>query len=101
MTKQKLTENEVKVLGHVKVCAIENDWKLNSDKTILNKLISSLAKNLETTGFVYCPCRISRHPDNICPCSVVELDIAKDGHCKCRLFYKKDNKGSEPIKESQ
>jgi len=94
--KTKITENEKKVEGHIKICALEHDWKLNDDKTVVAKLIKSLAKNLETTGFVYCPCRISRHPDNVCPCSVVELDIAKDGHCKCRLFYAKGNKVSEP-----
>lgn len=39
----------------------------------------------------YCPCRIQRIPENICPCKEFRdqvADPAFEGYCHCRLYYK-------------
>ena len=39
----------------------------------------------------YCPCRIQKIPDNICPCKEFRdqiADPAYEGYCHCRLYFK-------------
>ena len=45
-----------------------------------------------------CPCRIrsgDKEKDKaiICPCIYHRDEIAKDGHCHCQLYYRKDTTG--------
>ena len=97
---EKFTKNELEVYGHLKVCAIEQDWVLNSDKESLYKLVRALAKNRDNFGFVYCPCRIKHTPENICPCDASHDEIHENGKCLCKLFYRKGNKDNAEKNES-
>jgi len=53
--------------------------KINTDKEYLEKLINAIFKN---EG--YCPCKLDKKEENICPCK----DFMENKICKCKLFIK-------------
>ena len=64
---------------------------LNPDMERQEKVLGLMTMNRQATGTTFCPCRQS-HPldpdhDVVCPCPELEEDVARDGHCFCRLFY--------------
>jgi ferredoxin-thioredoxin reductase catalytic subunit len=68
------------------------DCVLNPDIERTLKVSNLLAKNFAEFGKYYCPCKQS-HPldpgkDVLCPCPTLKEEVAKDGHCCCRLFFK-------------
>jgi ferredoxin-thioredoxin reductase catalytic chain len=68
--------------------AKQRGWCLNSDSSLLENVLKALNMKQEKFGEYYCPCRIQRIPENICPCKWASDEIAKVGHCHCRIFYK-------------
>ncbi|MBM3313945.1 ferredoxin:thioredoxin reductase [candidate division WOR-3 bacterium] len=67
-------------------------YVLNPDIERTLKVSNLLARNFTEFGKYYCPCKQS-HPldpakDVLCPCPTVRDEVAKDGHCICRLFFK-------------
>jgi ferredoxin-thioredoxin reductase catalytic subunit len=65
---------------------------LNADDERRNKVIGLMTRNFKDFGRYYCPCKQS-HPldpakDILCPCAEIEEELAAEGHCFCRLFYK-------------
>jgi ferredoxin-thioredoxin reductase catalytic subunit len=68
---------------------------LNPDRKILDTVIRGLVRNRKKFGERYCPCRLrsgDKEKDKavICPCIWHRDEIAKDGHCHCQLYYRKD-----------
>ena len=60
--------------------------RLNPDAGYVAKIKSAL----EARGG-YCPCRVPKTPENICPCEEFRGQIADpgyEGYCHCRLYYK-------------
>jgi len=72
--------------------AKKNGYVLNPDKARVEKVLGLMAENLVETGKPYCPCKqsepIDLKKDVRCPCPTWKQEIAKDGHCFCRLFYR-------------
>jgi ferredoxin-thioredoxin reductase catalytic subunit len=69
-------------------------YVLNPDMERTLKVSNLLARNFAEHGRYYCPCKQS-HPldpakDVLCPCPTVREEVARDGHCFCRLFYRPD-----------
>jgi len=62
--------------------------KLNPDKQVLDVLINKLLQNEEEYGKPYCPCRLERSDENVCPCTNHLKEIKEEGHCLCWLFVK-------------
>jgi ferredoxin-thioredoxin reductase catalytic subunit len=66
-------------------------YVLNPDAARTLKVSNLLAKNFAEFGEYYCPCKqsdpLDREKDVTCPCPTLADEIAKDGHCFCRLFY--------------
>lgn len=77
-----------RTLEDVKKIAVEKKWKLNPDPKKLDGLLQAENKLKEKFGEYYCPCKIKRIPENVCPCKDSPQEIAKDGHCHCGMFYK-------------
>jgi ferredoxin-thioredoxin reductase catalytic chain len=70
-------------------------YRLFPDAVVVESLVTRLARNLVAHGRQYCPCRKvtgDRGADrpNICPCRTHHDEIARDGHCECRLFVSKE-----------
>jgi ferredoxin-thioredoxin reductase catalytic subunit len=87
-------ERNKNLISILKKYADENNFKLNPDIKILNGIISALLRNKDINGEIYCPCRIitgNKTEDKkiICPCIYHKDEIKQDGHCKCRLFWKR------------
>jgi ferredoxin-thioredoxin reductase catalytic chain len=67
--------------------------RLNPDGKIVDAIVAGIIRNEKKHGARYCPCRLvsgEKEEDrkNICPCVYHKDEIAKDGHCHCRLFFK-------------
>jgi ferredoxin-thioredoxin reductase catalytic subunit len=75
----------------VRQVAEEKDCVLNADEERVKKVVGLMTRNYLDFGKYYCPCKQS-HPldpekDVLCPCADLEEEVAKEGHCYCRLFY--------------
>lgn len=57
-------------------------WALNDDGERVLRTIEALKRNFKKYGAAYCPCKIERIPDNICPCK----ENREQGTCKCGLY---------------
>ncbi len=56
----------------------EQDWVINPSKGM-----ESYVENIMKLG--YCPCDSSK---TVCPCDESVMEVAEDGYCECRLFWK-------------
>jgi ferredoxin-thioredoxin reductase catalytic subunit len=70
--------------------AEEHGLKLNPNEQIVEAILRALIMNEKQFGKKYCPCRIEKTDDTVCPCKYLFEDIEKYGHCHCNLFVKKD-----------
>jgi len=64
----------------------------NPDLERVNKVVGLMTRNFKDFGDYFCPCKQS-HPldaskDTLCPCREIDEEIAAEGNCFCRLFYK-------------
>jgi ferredoxin-thioredoxin reductase catalytic subunit len=90
------TEHEAefeKLLGRIRELAERSGFVLNPDAERVSKVVGLMTNNLVDAGKRYCPCKQS-HPldvkaDVLCPCPTWREEIARDGHCACRLFFSK------------
>jgi ferredoxin-thioredoxin reductase catalytic subunit len=57
-------------------------WALNDDGKKILRIINSLEQNYIKYGKSYCPCKIQKIDDNICPCK----DYKEFGICICGLY---------------
>ncbi len=89
-----LREEKEKIRRFVdKYCAAHN-LRLNPDESAVEMIIEGLARNKINRGLRYCPCRALtgnavEDKQKACPCLWHKLEIEKEGHCHCGLFFKK------------
>jgi len=81
-------------MNHQRLAAIaqDHDLVLNSDAARVQKVVGLMAANYDAVGEWICPCKQQHKPpikgqDKTCPCPEWLDEIARDGHCYCRLFY--------------
>lgn len=81
-------------VNHKRLAAIARDHGLvlNSDAARVQKVVGLMAGNFDAVGEWICPCKQQHNPpikgrDKTCPCPEWLDEIARDGHCYCRLFY--------------
>ncbi|MBE0432609.1 ferredoxin:thioredoxin reductase [candidate division WOR-3 bacterium] len=80
-------------LARIRKIAGQQGHLLNPDEERIRKVVGLMTMNNNEFGKYYCPCK-QNHPldpakDVLCPCPGMEEEIAKDGHCFCKLFYQK------------
>ena len=98
MTKQAdqaLAQALEEVSRRAKRYAERGPYRLFPDEVVVRNLLAKMARNLVEHGKLYCPCRpVTGDPQtdrpNICPCRSHQEDIARDGHCECRLFVSQE-----------
>lgn len=91
MNKEILKTDEEELIQKYESYAKENNFKLNSNKIIVNGIARGLLANEKKHGERYCPCRRvagNKEEDRpkICPCQWHKEEIKKLGHCICNLF---------------
>lgn len=91
------TEQYDENLSRIMKTARQRDYVLNPDQERIRKVVGLMTMNKNDFGKYFCPCKQS-HPldpekDVVCPCPEITDEIAKDGHCFCRLFYSKQQTG--------
>lgn len=62
-----------------------NHLGLKVDEKMAEVIIPGLDKREEKYGARYCPCKLDRTLDNICPCK----ELRVDRKCSCGLFKEK------------
>jgi ferredoxin-thioredoxin reductase catalytic chain len=80
-------------IARITKIAEQRDYVLNPDQERIRKVVGLMTMNKREFGNYYCPCKQS-HPlnpqkDSLCPCPEMMNEVVKDGHCFCKLFYKK------------
>jgi ferredoxin-thioredoxin reductase catalytic subunit len=81
-------------LARIEKIAREKGYILNPDEERLKKVVGLMTMNSNEFGKYYCPCKQS-HPldptkDVLCPCPPLADEVQGDGHCFCKLFYRKE-----------
>jgi ferredoxin-thioredoxin reductase catalytic chain len=84
-------------LARLEEFADREGYAFNPDGERVNKVIGLMTRNLKDFGKYYCPCKQS-HPleparDTLCPCREAALEVAQEGHCFCRLFFRPGGSG--------
>jgi ferredoxin-thioredoxin reductase catalytic subunit len=83
------TNQEKELKEKLQEHANEKDIFLNKNLNTLNGVIKGLLKNKGKHGDIFCPCRIDKIQENICPCIHHLNEIKNQGRCACNLFTKK------------
>ncbi|HOX35495.1 MAG TPA: ferredoxin-thioredoxin reductase catalytic domain-containing protein [Methanoregulaceae archaeon] len=86
-------EAEEDMLKWATAYAKKHGYTLNPDEKQLGTVIRGLVRNKGKFGRPYCPCRLRSGDEEKdraieCPCVYHKEEIAKDGSCHCRLYYK-------------
>ena len=66
--------------------SLPDNVRFNEDAAFVERI----AKALEMRGG-YCPCRLQKVPENICPCREFRDQVADpgyEGYCHCMLYFK-------------
>jgi ferredoxin-thioredoxin reductase catalytic chain len=79
-------------LGRLDAVAREKGLVLNPDPARVKKVVGLMTENHLAVGEYICPCKQEHKPaqkgmDKTCPCPEWLDEIAKDGHCFCKLFF--------------
>ncbi len=77
----------------LKKFAEKEGYILNPNHDWIRQVIILMTNNRKEFGRYFCPCK-QHHPvdvaiDVVCPCSTLAEEIARDGYCHCRFFYRK------------
>jgi len=85
---------EADMLKWAHTYAKKHKLMLNPDEKQLATVIRGLVRNTAKFGHRYCPCRLRSGDDEKdraieCPCVYHKDEIANDGACHCKLFFKK------------
>ena len=86
-----LVEALANVTQRIERYAQRGPCALFPDEVVVRSMLAKMACNLVEYGHPYCPCRevtgdVAVDRGNTCPCRSHHKDIARDGHCECRLF---------------
>ena len=73
----------------LKQYALFNKIELSSKKSLVKLIIKGLNNNKEKHGEYYCPCRVVRTEQTVCPCTSCLKDVEENGSCHCNLFVKR------------
>jgi len=95
MASSSIDEEIEKIRKWAKRYAERNGLILNPDEKELNTVLRGLARNWVRFGRRYCPCRLRTGDPKedkkiICPCTYHQDEIAREGACHCRLFFRAD-----------
>jgi ferredoxin-thioredoxin reductase catalytic subunit len=70
------------ILKHPRIEEAVKKYALNDNGAKVIKIIMGLEMNFKRFGKTYCPCKIQKTDDNICPC----IDYTTTSKCICGLF---------------
>lgn len=72
--------------------AKKRGYIFNPNKDWVDQVVRLMTNNFIELGKYFCPCKqhypIDVENDISCPCPELSGEVAEDGHCHCRLFYK-------------
>jgi len=80
-------------LKRVEKIAGNKGYRLNQNQERIQKVVGLMTMNYLEYGKYFCPCKQSEPLDKVndvlCPCPALDAEVEKDGHCFCRLFFKR------------
>ena len=84
-----------KIMKDVRSYSVKSGYPLNPNAGIVEAIVKGLARNKETKGEAFCPCRpitgkkeIDRK--SICPCTYHPDEIRRNGKCHCGLYVSRE-----------
>ena len=106
---RELAQALARVTDRVTRYAQRGPYELFPGEVVVRNVLAKMARNLVEYGKAYCPCREvtgDARADrlNVCACRSHHEDIARDGHCECRLFvsnqFLRDRETTDKHKEA-
>jgi len=90
----KSSEADIKKnLARLRKFADQKGYIFNVNSDWVEQVIRLMTDSKREAGKYYCPCKQHHPPDPendvTCPCPTIEEEIAENGYCHCRLFFKK------------
>lgn len=75
-------------LENAEKAAVTINAQVNPETKIAQTIINALNKTIKTYGKMYCPCKINKVEENLCPCKEFREnpDMKK---CYCGLYVRK------------
>lgn len=61
---------------------VAEEFHCSINEKAMDRVIKGLKKNFKKYGNYYCPCKLAKTEENICPCE--EFRCTK--HCHCGVF---------------
>lgn len=61
---------------------IANKYGFEVNPDMKDTILEGLERNKAQHGARYCPCRLQKTVDTVCPCR----EFREEGHCHCGLF---------------
>ena len=85
-----------RVRGFVHRYVTKGPYGLYQEAEVVARTIEGLSYNLAEHGKMYCPCvpiekAVAAGNELVCPCTPHHDDIARQGHCDCALFAKRED----------
>lgn len=78
-------------LKRIEQFAERKGYRLNNNPERIAKVVGLMTMNFQEYGKYYCPCKqsepLDEKQDVPCPCSALDDEVKKDGHCFCKLFF--------------
>jgi len=86
-------EKTEKLIKEYQEYAERNNFQLNPDRRVMERIVRGLLEREKKYKARYCPCRritfnLEEDKKIICPCQFMRNEIEKQGHCLCGLFVK-------------
>jgi len=86
-------EMYVKNLGRLKKIGEKKGYIFNPNQDWVAQVLRLMTNNLKEFGKYFCPCKqhypVDIKTDAVCPCPMLDQEVADNGFCDCRLFYRK------------
>lgn len=80
-------------LKRIERIAERKGYRLNNNGERIAKVVGLMTMNFLEHGKYYCPCKqsepLDEKQDVLCPCPVLDEEVMKDGHCFCKLFFRR------------
>ena len=85
-----ITDEFIKIYKRILLKAAKKffgEWvEYNPNERIVDSLILSELRNMVKYGHAYCPCRLEKIREHICPCEPAKEELQTKGICHCKMF---------------
>ena len=84
----KTVDLKSEIVSIINTRAEKLSFAVQPDENRFELIVNALVRNKNLHGEYYCPCKLKRTQENICPCGRMEDEVRESGKCHCGLFIR-------------